>query len=95
MNPCVNTKGTKSHMIRRNTGSEKNRSLYFFDNRKYGRKQAKSANTISRGTTRVASNAWLISVTAVNDELALKYAGTAFARKGETKTAPPNSGSNQ
>ena len=72
-------------MIRRNTGSDKNRPLYFFDNKKYGKRQAKSANTISRGTTRVASNAWLISVTSVNDELALKYAGTAFARKGETR----------
>ena len=95
MNPCVNTKGTKSHMIRRNTGSEKNRPLYFFDNKKYGKRQTKSANTILKGTTRVASNAWLITVTAEKDELALKYAGTAFARKGETRIAPPNSGSNQ
>ena len=95
MNPCVNTKGTKSHMMTRNTGSEKNRPLYFFDNKKYGKRQAKSANTISIENTRVASNARSIKAVPANVELAFKYAGTALARKGETRTAPPNIGSNQ
>ena len=95
MNPWVNTKGNKSQMIRRNTGSEKNRPLYFFDNKKYGKRQAKSANTIFIESTRVAINARLIKAVPMNVELAVKYAGTALARKGETRMAPPIIGSNQ
>jgi hypothetical protein len=82
-------------MKRRNAGSERNRPLYSFDRKKKRNVQVKSGNTMSRETTLVDIKAELMADMALNDELELKYAGTALARKGETRTAPRNIGSNQ
>jgi hypothetical protein len=59
-------------MIIRKVGSDMNLRLYFLDNKRRGRRQAKRANTSSMGRTLVAIIARLIRLTAENDELALK-----------------------
>jgi hypothetical protein len=82
-------------MKNRNAGSERNRPLYSFDKKKNKNVQAKSANTTSRETSLVDIIAELMAEMVLNDELALKYAGIALARKGATRTAPRTGGSSQ
>jgi hypothetical protein len=82
-------------MKKTTAGKEKYRPLYSLDKKKNNTRTANSGTTISRGIILVESKADLMSAVPVNAELAFKYAGTAFARKGETRIKPPNVGNNQ
>ena len=82
-------------MKSKNAGSETNRPLYSFDKKKNRKLQAKSGSTKVRGSTLVDRSAELIAEISTNDELALKYAGTALAKKGATRIAPTTSGRSQ
>ena len=67
--------------------------LYFLEKKKKRITQAKRGITHSRGSTLVESSADWISATP--PEFALKYAGTACARNGETRIAPRKRGRSQ
>ena len=82
-------------MKNRRAESERKRPLYSFDRIKNRNVQAKSPNTTSIETSLVDSIAELIAEMTLNVEFELKYAGTALARKGETRIAPRTGGSNQ
>ena len=82
-------------MKSRNAGSERNRPLYSFDKKKNKKVQAKSGNIRVRGSSLVDRIAELMAEISMNEELELKYAGTALTRKGATRTAPRTSGSSQ
>ena len=71
--------------------------MNFFENKKKKITLAKRGTTHSKGSTLVESNASRISDTPpVNvPALATKYAGAAFIKNGEIKSAPRKSGKSQ
>jgi hypothetical protein len=85
--------GTTIHKVRRKAGTVKKLPLYFLENEKKKITQAKRGITHSRGSTLVESSASWISDTP--PEFAPKYAGTASAKNGETRSAPRKSGKSQ
>jgi hypothetical protein len=87
--------GTNSHIKSNNAGSERNRPLYSFDKKKKRNEQRKSGNMKVSGSTRVDRTAELMAEIFVNEEFECKYAGTALAKKGATRTAPRTRGSSQ
>ena len=89
--------GTKIHNVRSRAETVKNLPLYFLENKKKKITEAKRGITHSKGSTLVERSASRISSTPpVNvSELAPKYAGTASAKKGETKNAPRKIGASQ
>ena len=79
--------------MRSKAGRVRKLPLYFLENKKKKITQAKRGITHSRGSTLVERSASRISDTP--PEFALKYAGAASAKNGETRIAPRKSGTSQ